>query len=219
MLPAGIDSVIHTQSTAKSKWKNAGINLNLHHSFTSSQTLSADIDYLTYDIHGHQAFQNNLAGPGGYEEAFKGDLPSKIKIFSVKADHTLLLSKELKLESGLKTSHITTDNIAAYFYRDGTDWKKISERPIIFYIPKIFMPLYGNIEKKADRWTLQSGLRYEFTHYRANQLGNSLQKDSAFSKNYNSFFPSASVSFEADSFEPIYAECRQAHRQAAHFKN
>ena len=82
------DSVIQTQSTGSSKWKNAGLNLNMRHSFTASQELSADIDYLTYDIHGYQAFQNNLAGPGGYEEAFKGDLPSQINIFSAKADYT-----------------------------------------------------------------------------------------------------------------------------------
>jgi len=194
-----IDSVIHTQSTAKSKWKNAGINLNLHHSFTPSQILSADIDYLTYDIHGHQAFQNNLAGPGGYEEAFKGDLPSKIKIFSVKADHTLLLSKELKLESGLKTSHITTDNIAAYFYKDGPAWNEDLGKTNHFLYTENIQALYSNIEKKADRWTWQAGLRYELTNYKANQLGNSLQKDSAFSRNYNSLFPSASVNFEADS--------------------
>jgi outer membrane receptor protein involved in Fe transport len=48
---------------------------------------------------------------------------------------------------------------------------------------------YGNLEKKADRWTLQAGLRYEFTHYHANQLGNSLQKDSAFSRSYHNLFP------------------------------
>ena len=193
------DSVIHTQSTGRSKWKNAGINLNIRHSFNIRQELSADIDYLTYDIHGYQAFQNNLIGAAGYEEAFKGDLPSQINIFSVKADHHMQLSKKLTLESGAKSSHITTDNIAAYFYRDGAAWKEDRGKTNHFLYTESIHALYSNIEKKSDRWTLQAGLRYEFTNYKANQLGNSQQKDSAFSKNYNSLFPTASVNFEADS--------------------
>jgi iron complex outermembrane recepter protein len=204
---AGVtDSVIHTQSTGRSKWKNAGINLNIRHSFTVSQELSADIDYLTYDIHGYQAFQNNLQVPGGYEEAFKGDLPSQINIFSVKADHNIQLSKYLKLESGLKSSHITTDNIAAYFYKDGADpiaigWKEDPGKTNHFLYTENIHALYSNIEKKTNRWTLQAGLRYELTNYKANQSGNSQQKDSAFSRNYNSLFPSVSINFEADSLQ------------------
>ena len=59
--------------------------------------------------------------------------------------------------------------------------------------------LYGNLEKKLTAGHYKPGLRYEFTDYKANQLGNSIQKDSVFSRNYNSFFPSASFNFEIDS--------------------
>lgn len=193
------DSVIETHSIGRSKWKNAGINLNMRHSFTASQELSADIDYLTYDIHGYQAFQNNLTGPAGYEEAFKGDLPSQINIFSAKTDYAVQLPKQVKLESGWKSSHINTDNIADYFYKDGNDWKEDLGKTNHFLYTENIHAAYSNLEKKTDRWTLQAGLRYELTRYKANQLGNSQQKDSAFSRNYNSLFPSASVNFEADS--------------------
>lgn len=193
------DSVIETHSIGRSKWKNAGINLNMRHSFTASQELSADIDYLTYDIHGYQAFQNNLTGPNGYEEAFKGDLPSQINIFSAKTDYSVQLPKQVKLESGWKSSHINTDNVAAYFYKDGNDWKEDLGKTNHFLYTENIHAAYSNLEKKTDRWTLQAGLRYELTRYKANQLGNSQQKDSAFSRNYNSLFPSASVNFEADS--------------------
>jgi iron complex outermembrane recepter protein len=193
------DSVIETHSIGRSKWKNAGINLNMRHSFTASQELSADIDYLTYDIHGYQAFQNNLTGPNGYEEAFKGDLPSQINIFSAKTDYAVQLPKQLKLESGWKSSHINTDNIADYFYKDGNDWKEDLGKTNHFLYTENIHAAYSNLEKKTNRWTLQAGLRYELTRYKANQLGNSQQKDSAFSRNYNSLFPSASVNFEADS--------------------
>ena len=193
------DSVIYTQSKGRSKWNNAGLNLNMRHSFSATKELSADIDYLTYDIHGYQAFQNTLAGPGGYTEAFEGDLPSRINIFSAKADYSAQYSNTLKLESGWKSSRIHTDNSAMYFYWDGTEWQEDLGKTNHFLYTENIHAAYGNIEKKVDRWTLQSGLRYEFTHYDANQLGNSAQRDSAFSRTYHNLFPSASANFEADS--------------------
>src|SRR5690606_21096474 len=45
----------------------------------------------------------------------------------------------------------------------------------------------------------QAGLRYEHTSYDAHQLGNAVIKDSAFSKQYGSLFPSLQASFEIDS--------------------
>jgi iron complex outermembrane recepter protein len=50
-----------------------------------------------------------------------------------------------------------------------------------------------------DRWSLQGGLRYEHTGYEAEQLGNAVRNDSSFSRSYNSLFPSAYISFKADS--------------------
>lgn len=193
------DSVIHTNNASRNKWKNGAINLNARHSFNSSQEISADIDLLKYDIFTHQAFQNQLLAQGGYEEAFKGDLPSQIDIFSAKTDHTARFDKEFKLESGLKFSRINTDNIAAYFYFDGTNWREDLGKTNHFLYTENIKAAYSNIEKKSGRWTLQGGLRFEHTDYKANQLGNSQQKDSSFTRQYSSLFPSASVNVEADS--------------------
>src|SRR5262245_32810208 len=92
---AGItDSIIQTGSSNRNNWKNLAANVNLRHSFNSVHELTADFDRLSYNISTHQAFQNNLNTPGGYEEAFKGDLPSQIDIFSAKTDYTAGLSKD-----------------------------------------------------------------------------------------------------------------------------
>ena len=193
------DSVIHTDNSSRNSWQNLGANFNLRYAINAQQELTADIDILKYDLHTRQDFQNNLNAPGGYKEAFRGDLPSEINILSGKADYTLRLPKELKLEAGWKSSHIATDNTAAYIYWDGTEWKEDLGKSNRFLYTENIHALYGNLEKKLDRWTLQTGLRYELTDYKANQLGNSIQKDSVFSRNYTSLFPSASVNFEADS--------------------
>ncbi len=174
-------------------------NINMRHTINAKQELTVDFDVLGYDISTYQSFQNKLNEPGGYEEAFQGDLPSQINIYSGKADYTAQLPKELKLATGVKSSHISTDNIAAYLYKDGAEWKEDLGKTNHFLYTENIHALYGNLEKKSDRWTLQAGLRYEYTDYKANQLGNSIQKDSLFSKRYNSLFPTASVNFEADS--------------------
>lgn len=193
------DSVIRTNNSSRNRWKNGGVNFNLRHNFNAKQELSADLDVIAYDIFTNQAFQNNLQSPGGYEEAFKGDLPSQINIFSAKADHIARFANEFKLEAGLKYSRINTNNIAAYFYRDGGNWREDLGKTNHFLYKENIHAAYTSLEKKKDRWTMQAGLRYELTDYRANQLGNSVQKDSAFSRNYGSLFPSASINFEADS--------------------
>ena len=193
------DSIIKTTNASKNSWKNLGVNFNLRHSFNSKQELTADVDVLKYDINTYQAFQNRLDEPGGYEEAYKGNLPSFIDIVSFKLDHTIQLPSAIKWQSGFKTSHIATDNTAAYFYKDGLEWKEDLGKTNHFLYTENIHALYSNSEKKIKHWTLQAGLRYELTSYKANQLGNSQQKDSAFSRNYNSFFPSASATIDADS--------------------
>jgi iron complex outermembrane receptor protein len=45
---------------------------------------------------------------------------------------------------------------------------------------------------------LQGGLRYEYTTYDANQLGNRIRKDSAFSRHYHNLFPNVLISYKAD---------------------
>ena len=199
------DSVIHTDNANRNKWKNGAVNLNLRHSFNTMQEISADVDFLKYDILSSQAFQNSLDAPGGYEEAFIGDLPSDIEIFSAKGDHVARFTKDLKIESGIKFSRINTDNIAAYFYKDGANWREDHGKTNHFLYSENIKAVYSHMEKKAERWTMQAGLRFENTDYKANQLGNSVQKDSAFSRNYSSLFPSASVNFDADSSNSFMA--------------
>jgi hypothetical protein len=193
------DSVILTTNSSRNSWKNFGTNLNFRYAVNAQQDLTVDVDVLKYDLHTRQAFQNNLNTPGGYEEAYRGNLPSAIDIVAAKADYTYRLPKELKWDAGWKSSFITTDNTADYTVWDGISWKEDLGKSNRFLYTENIHAVYTNVEKKLKRLTLQAGLRYELTDYKANQLGNSAQKDSVFTRNYNSFFPSASLNFEADS--------------------
>ena len=62
---------------------------------------------------------------------------------------------------------------------------------------------YASIEKKAEKVTVQGGLRYEYTTYNAHQLGNPARKDSSFSRKYDGIFPTAVASWQIDSLNGI----------------
>ncbi len=195
----GVDSSIGTNSTSANRFRNGAVNLYMKQVINQSQDLSIDIDWLQYAIRSEQFFNNRLLSTGGYTVASRGNIPSAIKIFSAKADHTLRFGKVGKLESGWKSSHISTDNLASYQLSDGSNWVNDLDKSNHFLYKENIHAVYSNIATKAEQITMQLGLRYEYTSYQANQLGNSSQKDSAFSRNYDGLFPSGFVSYEADS--------------------
>lgn len=193
------DSVIVTESNNGSKWKNGGINFNVKQNFGASRTLTADLDYLGYDIGSNQFFRNTMAGAGGYENALKGDLDAAIRIFTAKADYLQSLSENYKFETGWKSSNIRTNNLAEYFNLANNSWEPDLGKTNHFIYDETIHALYGNINKQQGTVTAQLGLRYEYTYYKANQLGNTVIKDSSFTRRYNSLFPTAFVTWQADS--------------------
>jgi hypothetical protein len=196
------DSMILTTGQNNTDWKNMGGNLNFRHSFSATRELTADVDVIGYRIRGDQVFENRLAFPGSYVESSRAHLPSDLRIVSAKTDYTSQW-KSIRLQTGLKASHINTDNLAQYEMNDGSGWQQDDGKSNHFLYTERIQAAYANAETKTGAWTLQGGLRLEATSYDARQLGNSRQKDSSFSRSYTSLFPSVQTTFEADSNHTI----------------
>jgi iron complex outermembrane receptor protein len=194
-----VDSSVSTTSTSDNSFKNGSININLHHTISARQEIAVDLDWLNYDIRSQQYFNNELLTSGGYKEASQGNIPSAITILSGKTDHTLHLGKSTSLQSGWKSSYISTDNIASYQNLNGMIWEEDFGKSNHFIYKENIHALYTSLEGKLERFNLQGGLRYEYTTYNAHQLGNVQQNDSAFSRNYGAIFPSGSVRYRLDS--------------------
>jgi hypothetical protein len=197
--PAGVlDSAISTTNNATTKFKNGSINLNGRYNISKSQDLAANVDVLHYDIRNDQDFNNQLLVDGGYQELSRASIPTTIDITSGKLDYTLRTANNGTFEAGLKSSHTNTDNSAAYQNFDGTQYVDDNTKSNHFIYDETIHAVYGDFEKKYQRLTLQAGMRYEHTGYHARQLGNAIQKDTAFSRNYGGFFPSGYISYQAD---------------------
>jgi len=196
-----VDSIVTAKSFEKSTWKNGAINLNMRHSFDSSgREITVDVDYLQYDANKDQRFNNDSYDANWtkkYGDELKGALPSDIKIYSAKVDYTHPFKKELKLETGVKFSYVSTDNTAGYYNVvngvDQVDYEKTNR----FQYKENINAGYINLSKTVKKWGFQAGLRVENTNYEGNQFGNPQRPDSAFKRGYTSAFPTAYVSYNA----------------------
>lgn len=193
-----IDSSINTWGTRNIRFQRAGINFNGRHTFVNGAELSADLDLIKFNIKGDQFFQTQLSIPGSIAQATSGNIPSDLNIFTAKIDFSKRF-KSVLWESGLKTASTATDNLAEYYFNDGSGWQDDLSRSNHFLYDEKIHSVYSSLDAEAGKWHWQAGLRYEVTNYKANQLGNAVVKDSSFKRNYGSLFPSAFVSYNADS--------------------
>lgn len=191
------DSLIYTNSDNNMNFRNGAVNLNLRHNLGPSRDISADVDYIRYRIRSDQYFENHESS-GNYQDANRGDIPSDLEIFSGKIDYSQKW-KQLTWESGWKSSHVNTDNFAQYFYLDQQNWNPDWGRTNHFLYTENIHALYTSFAASKNKWEWQAGVRYEYTAYRANQLGNILVKDSSFTRNYHNLFPSLFLTWHADS--------------------
>jgi len=198
-----VDSSILTQSRPENRFRNGAINLNGKQVLAKNAELTADVDYLHYQMRLQQDFDNQLQQAGGYEQIYRNNIPTTIDIFSAKADATIGLGADHTLTVGSKTSSSHTDNAATYQNWENQQWIKDETLSNHFVYQENIQAVYGAVEGKVRRWSYQGGLRYEYTAYTAHQTGNTAQPDSQVSRNYGSFFPSGYLAYKLDSLNSL----------------
>ncbi len=197
---ANTDSIVVAHSNFKEVWKNGTINLNLRHLYDSTgRELTFDVDYLRYDAINEQRFTNTTYSHNWikkYDEELYGDLPVVIDIYTAKTDYVHPFNKETKLEFGLKTSYVKTDNRANYFEMYGGEWISDYGKTNYFDYTENINAAYVNLNKQlTKKFGVQAGLRFENTNYKGYQYGNPTKTDSSFTNSYNSLFPTLYLSY------------------------
>lgn len=167
----------------------------------SGREFTADLDRIQYNTGSKQSSNNYNYLPddvlSGRPFLLRGDLPAEITIYSGKADYTHPLTKESKLEAGVKSSIVTTDNDARYTLYNQTEnkWKVDNTRSNRFKYRENINAAYINYSRQIKKWGIQTGLRMENTIAKGVQAGNAVQKDTSFRKNYTQLFPTAYLSY------------------------
>lgn len=200
-----LDSFNSVFTENRDRWNNIGGNLNFRRVLPGSgHELTADLDYIRYTTKTRQISDNYNYSPSGVllgnPFLLRGNLPSTINIYSGKADYTKELTKDSKLEAGVKSSYVSTDNDAQYtkFNAPNNDWEVDNTRSNQFIYKENINAAYINFSRQVNKWGFQTGLRLENTIADGHQLGNALQKDSSFHRSYTQLFPTAYISYKLD---------------------
>ncbi|MDP4131245.1 MAG: outer membrane beta-barrel family protein, partial [Bacteroidota bacterium] len=197
------DSLVNTYGNINGKWQSSSVNLNFRRKFDSLGTeLTTDADYVRYNSKNDQYYQNYTFDPNMNpldETVLSGNLPSIINIYSFKTDYTHPFKHDLKLEAGLKTSYVATQNQANYYnVENDADLPDTSKTNYFVYHENI-NAAYINLNKKYKKWSFQAGLRVENTNYSGHQFGNKYtinNNDSAFTRSYVNAFPTVYISYQ-----------------------
>ncbi|WP_214226258.1 TonB-dependent receptor [Pedobacter sp. B4-66] len=197
-----LDNVGRGNTIGDNNRRNLGSNINFLHKFgKTGKELSADVNYLNYRSTGNQSLINNLYQPDGApisNDEFLYNLPSKINIYTAKADYVQTMKNNAKFEAGFKTSFVNNDNKSDYY--------NITEQgPVIdngqsnhFKFRENINSAYINAQKGWKYLSIQFGLRLENTQSKGNQLGNEIVQQSQFTKNYTQLFPSVFLNYKFD---------------------
>lgn len=192
-----IQSKLFTSSDNERKSKNLTSNFNYKHTFDSTgREITADLDYLRYDNRSNTLLTTESRDHNdvkvGEDAILKGIIPSLINIYSGKVDYVHPFRSGWKLEAGLKSSYVETDNRVQYLRNSGSDWV-VDNRSNHFVYKENINAVYGIMSRSIKKWELNIGLRLENTVAKGHQLSN----DSSFRRNYTNLFPNVGVGFNA----------------------
>jgi len=182
---------------------SANINYRYKHSI-SGASLNADVDYASYLTDNLQDNKTSSFLPSGaplkVPYLLYGDLYGKLQIFTAKADYVLPSKGFLnKIETGIKSSYVTSDNDVSFFDRSaGQNIKDVTLSNHFIYKENINSG-YISINHSAKRVDIQLGLRAENTNTNTVQMiGNVNNK-----RGYTQLFPNATIDYKLSESQQI----------------
>jgi hypothetical protein len=185
----GSDSSIQASNTGLSKYRNQTYSLNYKLAIDSSdQELTVSADYATFFNTNHSTYTNNFYNSKGTilkpAYIFRNATPAHIKIWSGKADYIHTFEDQTKLETGIKSSYVSTRNYLIQENLLANHWVKDEANSNDFNYKEVINAAYVNLQHKFKELTLQVGFRTELTHSQGGEI----------KRNYINFFPNISLS-------------------------
>jgi hypothetical protein len=183
-----------TSNYDKQNWENLTYNLNYLYKFKKEgRELSADADFAS------NSFTSNLnlntitlaAAPNqpNTDISRRGYVPAVTDIYLAKIDYTDPISKTLNFETGLKSSVTNSDNNLRYDLLNNGNWEYDNNGSNHFKYKEEIHAGYLNFNKSFKSFSIQAGLRGEYTHTEGHQI----TTDSLISRSYFQLFPSVFV--------------------------
>jgi hypothetical protein len=189
-----IDSSLVAKSLQTNRYNNLSYNLNYKSILdTAGSEISADLDYSKYTGNDGSDYENDYLFANGSRirpiSFTRNATPSKIDIKAFKVDYNVSLTKTVKLEAGIKSSWVKTDNDLRAEELVNNIWQNDLRRSNQFVYDENVNAAYTNFNKQFKNTSVQLGLRVEQT----NSKGNLITSNTVVERSYWDFFPTLFV--------------------------
>ncbi|MBI3509362.1 MAG: TonB-dependent receptor [Bacteroidetes bacterium] len=160
---------------------------------TLGTELSASADALYYNIDNTSDFTLNTYDNSGNEISptaySRMNTHSKMNIYVEQMDYTKPYGKKYKLESGVKSSYVATDNTMKFENEVNSTWENDTTKSNQFIYKETILAAYANGYATYGNWQFEAGLRGEQTI----SDGNSPTVNTHLTKTYFQLFPSVFI--------------------------
>jgi hypothetical protein len=185
-----IDSLLNSTSLSTNTYKNLSYNVNYKSILdTAGSEISADLDYSRFNGTDIADYNNDYLLLNGNRirplNVIRNTTPTQIDIKAFKVDYNTSLSKTIKLEAGIKSSWVKTDNDLKAEEFVNNAWKNDVRRSNQFVYDENVNAIYSNVSKQFKNTSVQVGLRVEQT----NSTGNLITNNEVVDRSYWDFFP------------------------------
>lgn len=175
---------------------NAGVQL-VHKLDTAGRQWSADADYSSYRYKPGQYNTTINYDPSGNflsEDNVFIDEWRTLQVFGARVDYVQPLSGNGKIETGLKSSYVKTNNNSTYYNQIGGQNIADSTQSDYNVNSENINAAYVNFNRQYQKLTVQAGLRAEQTVIKGQQLFT----NAAIDRNYFQLFPTLFLSDKFD---------------------
>lgn len=183
-----------TKNLLNDKRYNLHANANFKSTLAKSGTeISGDFDIGKYHARPYQDIYIDLfdaANKPLESRTQNSDQLGQINIRSLKFDISRPYKNKAKLEAGIKSSNVMTDNDLKFFNVLQTAYHLDATRSNHFVYDETIHAIYTNYNKEFKSSSVQMGLRIENTR----TTGNQLTTGEKLSRNYTQLFPSIAIS-------------------------
>lgn len=202
---SSVAALVSARAVSKNLWYNGSANINYTLKIDSlGKELTINADYIRYKSDHSQTLDNKTRATDGTlvnSLDLASSLPGDIDIKTAKIDYVNPFKHNNRLEFGVKTAFVSTDNTADFFdVANGTQTPNYTFSNRFLYNENN-NAAYANYAQEWGKFAMQIGLRFESIRMHGNQLGNPLVSDSSFTRMYNSLFPTAYFSYNPDSLK------------------
>ncbi len=187
-----VDSFLIASNIADKRFTNQSYNLNYRTLLdTSGMELAFDIDYSGFEKTTTDQLRNSYYFGSGQilkpERIYRGLAPSLINIKAAKIDF-ILPTRNGRLETGLKSSLVSTDNDYRFEQLLNNSWISDVEKTNYFKFDEAINSGYLSFSHDIRKLSLQAGIRAEHTHSTGNSITTGLVVDSSYFKVFPTIF-------------------------------